>query len=162
MSQSSWESVSKLLGQEILTLDSRNWDGWLELYEADAEYWVPAWTDAGVLTTDPKSQISLIYYSSRAGLEDRVFRLRSGKSAAGNLEFRTSHFSQLLDASNEAANCTVRTNWQVNALLNNEVAMFFGSAEYLLTESASGWKIKRKKTILANDRPDTLIDFYLI
>ena len=41
-----------------------------------------AWDSEHELTKDPKSELSLIYYDSRAGLEERVLRIRSGLSAA--------------------------------------------------------------------------------
>ncbi|WP_406179415.1 aromatic-ring-hydroxylating dioxygenase subunit beta [Streptomyces sp. NBC_01006] len=36
-----------------------------------------AWADDDTLTTDPQREISLVHYPSRAGLEDRVFRIRT-------------------------------------------------------------------------------------
>ena len=44
------------------------------------------------LITDPQSEVSLIYYAHRGGLEDRVFRIRTERSSATSLpEPRTSH-----------------------------------------------------------------------
>ena len=71
-----------LLYREALFLDTQRWDEWLDLYTSDCEYWVPAWKSAHQVTEDPKREISLIYYASRAGLEDRVWRVRSGRSVA--------------------------------------------------------------------------------
>jgi len=76
-----WISVSRFLGREAALLDSRDWDAWLDLYTEDAEYWVPAWDDDGQPTANPQREISLIYYPNRGGLEDRVFRIRTGRSA---------------------------------------------------------------------------------
>jgi 3-phenylpropionate/cinnamic acid dioxygenase small subunit len=157
-----WISVSRFLARESLLLDTKDWDAWLDLYQTTAEYWVPAWTDAGELTSDPKTQVSLVYYANRSGLEDRVYRLRSGKSAAGNLEARTSHLSHLVDVVAVDETVNARANWQVNALLDGEAVNFFGWAEYELVVFGNSWKIKRKKTALLNDRPDTVLDFYLI
>lgn len=157
-----WLSVSRFLGRESMLLDGKHWEEWLDLYDDNAEYWVPAWTDDGELITDPKTQVSLIYYANRGGLEDRVFRVRSGKSAASNLECRTSHVTQLVEVVEAGDVVRVRANWHVDALLNEAVVSFFGWAEYSLAAFADTWKIKRKKTALLNDRPDTVLDFYLI
>ena len=157
-----WNSVTRFLAREALLLDNRDWDRWLGLYDANAEYWVPAWTDSGELTDDPKRHVSLIYYGNRGGLDDRVYRLRSGKSAAGNLEVRTSHQSQLLEVSEDGGLIKARSNWTTHALINSEIAVFFGWADYSLRSVDDSYLILRKKTALLNDRPDTVLDFYMI
>ena len=157
-----WNSTVRFLAREALLLDNKDWDHWLGLYDANAEYWVPAWTDGGELTDDPKRQVSLIYYGNRSGLEDRVYRLRSGKSAASNLEVRTSHQSQLLEVNEDGGLIKARSNWTTHALINNEIAVFFGWAEYVLRSVDDSCLILHKKTALLNDRPDTVLDFYMI
>ena len=74
----SYENICAFLYREARYLDDRDWDSWLALYDENATFWMPAWDDDGELTDDPQSQISLIYYARRAGLEDRVFRIRTG------------------------------------------------------------------------------------
>ena len=83
--------INQLIQSEGQLLDDRNWDQWLSLYEPGCEYWVPMWDDDGEPTTDPQREMSLIYYQSRSGLEDRVFRIKTGKSTASMPLFRTVH-----------------------------------------------------------------------
>ena len=53
---------------------------------------MPSWDDDDKLVTDPQTEISLIWYAHRGGLEDRVFRIRTERSSATSLpEPRTSH-----------------------------------------------------------------------
>ena len=53
---------------------------------------MPSWDDDDKLVTDPQTEISLIYYDNRGGLEDRVFRIKTERSSATSLpEPRTSH-----------------------------------------------------------------------
>ena len=73
----SYENVCAFLYQEARLLDDREWDAWIEMYDPQAEFWMPAWADDGELTTNPQTEISLFYYPSRGGLEDRVFRIRT-------------------------------------------------------------------------------------
>lgn len=47
--------------------------------------------DDGELTEDPQSEISLIWYGRRAGLEDRIFRIRTERSSATIPDTRTNH-----------------------------------------------------------------------
>ena len=77
-----YNAICSFLYREARLLDDRQWDEWLDLYSESVEYWMPAWDDDDRLTEDPHSQISLIYYPNRGGLEDRVFRIRTGKAAS--------------------------------------------------------------------------------
>ena len=161
-----WESVQRFLGRESALLDAKRWDEWLELYAADCEYWLPAWRSDGTLVTDPKTELSLIYYASRAGLEARVMRVRSGRSAASTPAPRTSHVSQLLELTDDSdpAGGTVRaqTSWTVSSVLEGRVATHFGHAEYVLTPAATGWRIASKKTVVMNDVIHEVLDFYAV
>ena len=47
--------------------------------------------DDDTLTEDPQSEISLIWYGNRGGLEDRVFRIKTERSSATVPDTRTSH-----------------------------------------------------------------------
>ena len=88
----SLNEVEQFLYREARYLDDREFDKWLECYAPDAEFWMPAWDDDDTLVTDPKTEISLIYYNNRGGLEDRVFRIKTDRSSATSLpEPRTSH-----------------------------------------------------------------------
>eukprot|EP01136_Pigoraptor_vietnamica_P002355 Opistho-1_new@30219 len=86
-------AVQDLIAREAQALDDKNWDAWLGLFTEDVEYWVPAWDSEHVLTSDPQGEMSLIYYSNRSGLEDRVFRLRTERSAASVPLPRTCHMT---------------------------------------------------------------------
>jgi benzoate/toluate 1,2-dioxygenase subunit beta len=72
----------------------RQWDEWLECTPRSASFWMPAWDDYDTLTEDPHSEISLIYYGNRDGLEDRVFRIKTERSSATTPD--TAHLAQLL------------------------------------------------------------------
>lgn len=158
-----WVSVSKLLGQEALYLDTKNWDAWLDLYTEDAEYWVPSWDDDGKPTNDPHREISLIYYPDRKGLEDRVFRIRTGRSAsASNPPPRTSHVIQLLHIEASGEKIRARTNWTVNSCKESEVTTYFGWAEYELAPHGDSWRITKRITYILNDTAKTVIDVNMI
>ena len=69
--------IQAFLYREARLLDDEQWDEWLDLYHPDAVFWMPSWDDTDQLITDPQREISLIYYPSRQGLEDRVFRIKT-------------------------------------------------------------------------------------
>jgi len=86
------EDVQQFLYREARFLDDKEWESWLELYAPDAEFWMPSWDDDDQLVTDPQTQISLIWYGNKGGLEDRVFRIRTERSSVTSMpEPRTSH-----------------------------------------------------------------------
>ena len=73
--------ICAALYREARLLDDRQWDAWLTCYTDDVTYWMPAWDDDDRPTDDHQSQISLMYYPDRGGLEDRVFRIRPSAAA---------------------------------------------------------------------------------
>src|SRR5699024_12701585 len=84
--------VEDFLYYQARLLDERQFEQWFECFTEDAEYWMRAWDDDGELTQDPQTEISLIYYPERAGLGDRIFRIRTERSSATSLpDPRTGH-----------------------------------------------------------------------
>ena len=145
-----------------MALDDKNWDRWLELYHLDAEYWVPAWDDRERLTEDPQREISLIYYHNRGGLEDRVFRIRTGRSSASTPGARTAHMFTLLAADEGDGLVHARTSWSVTSVLEGTVTVYSGWAYYDLEPKDDSFVIRRKKTIVINDLAQTMFDVYNI
>ncbi|MBP0048923.1 benzoate 1,2-dioxygenase small subunit [Marinobacterium sp. AK62] len=158
-----YEDVRDFLHSEQRALDDKDYDSWLEHYDKEAEYWVPSWDVDGELTQDPQSEISLIYYARRDGLEDRVFRIKTDRSSASSLpEPRTQHMLsnlELLTAS--AGDAEVRYSWMTNSVRYNNVDTYFGTAFVTLVRGENGaLKIKRKKVVLKNDYIHHVVDIY--
>jgi 3-phenylpropionate/cinnamic acid dioxygenase small subunit len=155
--------IADFLACEAQAVDDRDWDTWLNLHEETVEYWVPAWDSEYEATSDPQTEMSLIYYKGRAGLEDRVFRLRTGRSSASTPLPRTCHMvSHIRVVPQEDGTVTARTRWVVHLFRKGEQTQFFGHAEYVLAASATGWKIRRKKIFVLNDRIPTVLDIYSV
>ena len=73
---------------------------------------MPAWDDRDQLIDNPETEISLIWYGNRGGLEDRVFRIKTERSSATIPDTRTSHnISNIEILSQEDGRCDVRFNW---------------------------------------------------
>lgn len=64
-----------LLEREARLLDQHRFEDWLALYAEKCIVWVPAAETAG----DPRREVA-IYFDDRRRLEDRIFRLRTGKA----------------------------------------------------------------------------------
>ena len=158
------ELAEHLLFQEVACLDEQRWDDWLELFCADCEYWVPSWKDEHEPTEDPRRELSLIYYRNRAGLEDRVWRVRSHRSVASSPLPRTHHVVTNVRASREAGSRCLRgrSNWTVHQfrLKSRDVELMFGRYEHEWIEDGESWKIRRRKALLLNDLMPAMLDFY--
>lgn len=155
-----WLSVIEFLGVEASALDRRDWDRWLALYSPDCIYWLPAWRSDGGLVEDPKTELSLIYYSSRVGLEGRVFRVRTNRAASAQVLPRTLHMLNPVAVERSEQGLRLRSHWTVHSTYETRVASYFGYADYELVADGASWLIRSKKTVLLNDRVHEVLDFY--
>lgn len=157
------EQIAAFLYREARLLDDRAWDEWLTCYAPKASYWMPAWDDDDQLTQDPQSEISLIYYPNREGLEDRVFRIKTERSGASTPEPRTSHFIGNIEVIGQTGEGTqVRYNWHTLSQRYNATTTFFGTTFVTLEGEGDAIRIAGKKIILKNDYIPQVIDIYHI
>lgn len=157
----SLEAARAFLYREARLLDDRAWDEWLTCYAPDVTYWMPAWDDDDRLTEDPQSQISLIYYPDRDGLEDRVFRIKTERSAASTPEPRTNHNIHNVEiVSQEGSEVKVRFNWHTLSYRYHHTDSYFGTSHYTIDLSSGQPQIKRKYIVLKNDYIHHVIDVY--
>lgn len=156
-----YDAVCAFLYREARLLDDREWDEWLSCYMPDASYWMPAWDDNDQTTEDPQSQISLIYYPDRAGLEDRVFRIKTERSGASTPEPRTSHTVSNVEVTAErGAEVDVRYNFHTLNHRYKSTDQFFGTMFVTLRRTDDGLRIAAKKIVLKNDYICQVIDVY--
>ena len=159
----SYENVCAFLYKEARLLDEREWDDWLELYDENVEFWMPSWDDDGELTDDPLTTISLIYYPRRAGLEDRIFRIRTDRSSATIPDTRTAHnISNVEIVSQNGNEVQIRFNWHTASVRYNHTDQFYGTSFYTLDVSSGSPIIKKKKVVLKTDYIRHVIDIYHI
>ena len=157
--------AADILYREALALDERRWDDWLALFDDEIEFWVPAWKSEDDPTDDPATEISLIYTSRRSELEDRVFRVRSGRSIASVPLPRTAHIvTNLLAQADGSDAIDVSSIWtiQVFNVKRREQHLFFARCHHRLVRAGAEWRIRRRKAILLNDTLPTMLDFYTI
>lgn len=157
------EQVNKFLFREARYLDDEQWDDWLTCYAPEAWFWMPAWDDDDQLTTDPQSEISLIYYPDRQGLEDRVFRIKTERSSATIPDTRTSHnLSNIEIMERNGDVLTVRFNWHNLSFRYKKSINYFGMSKYEIDFSGEEPKILSKYVVLKNDYIHQVIDIYNI
>ena len=154
--------VEQFLYREARLLDDRDFEGWLNCYAPDAEFWMPAWDDDDTLSADPQREISLMWYANRGGLEDRVFRIRTERSSATSIpEPRTGHnITNVEILSQQDGTCEVRFNWFTLYYRYETLDTYFGTSFYTLDTSGEQPLIKKKKVILKNDYIHHVVDVY--
>lgn len=158
------DEIQSFLYREARALDDRDWDTWLTYYHDDAVFWMPAWDDFDELTEDPKNEMSLIYYANKAGIEDRVFRIKTDRSSATSLpEPRTSHnLSNIEVLSTQGELVKVRFNWCTFNYRYNKTDTFWGCSFYTIDTSSGSPQITNKKVVLKNDQIHHVLDIYHI
>jgi len=155
----------ELVHREARLLDEQRWDEWLALFVEDCEYWMPAWKADGTPTANPQAELSHIYYASRAGLEDRIVRIRSGKSAASTPMPRTAHIlGSVLPLESPADRLRIDSTWVSHVFFprSRESHAFFGRTEHELVLRGGDWRIAKKKILLQNDYIPTMLDVYCV
>jgi benzoate/toluate 1,2-dioxygenase beta subunit len=158
------EEIQAFLYAEARCLDDKDWDGWLTHYAPQATFHMPAWDDDDELTVDPQREISLIYYGSKQGIEDRVFRINTERSSATSLpEPRTSHnISNVEIVERGPGWAKIRFNWFNLSFRYKTTDSYFGTSYYTLDTSGERPLITAKKVVLKNDYIHHVVDIYHI
>ena len=161
--ESTIAEASRFVAREGWLLDQQRWDDWLDLYAQKCEFWLPCYLENGTVGTDPRKQISLIYYDSRAGLEDRVFRIKTGQSLASTPLPRTSHLINVGEVNiRENGDIEVLSSWVAHSYRLEEQYQFFGSQTHILRRADSGLKIITRHVIVMNDKIPCPLDIYSV
>jgi len=163
MSTIAIHDVAAFLYREARLLDDEAWDEWLECYDPEAQFWMPSWDDDGQLVSDPQREISLIYYPTRQGLEDRVFRIKTERSSATVPDTRTSHnIANIEIEKQEGGVVTVRFNWHTLSHRYKTDFSYFGMSRYVIDFNGGRPRILDKYVVLKNDYIHQVIDVYHI
>ena len=153
-------AIEQFLYRKAQLCDRRDWDGYLALFDPACEYHVPQWLTDTEHATDPKTQMSYIYWEDRGGLEDRIFRLRTERAASYRPPVRTLHIVSNIQPSETAnGDWAVKANWCTHSYRQGKADMLFGWADYLLSPAETGWRVRRKHVVILNDVINLALDF---
>ena len=141
-----------ILYREARLLNERRYWEWLELFGADARYWIPCNGEG----KDPEREITLVYDDLHR-LRDSVERLASGMAHAQTPPSRTKRLisNVEIDSSTEDA-ATVSSGFILYELRRSRERVFAGRYEHSLRRVEGSWKIATKKVVLINN--DEVID----
>ena len=159
----SYNDIQAFLYAEARAQADKRWADWLAFYADDVDYYMPSWDDDDTLTSNPHNEVSLIYYPSKQGLEDRVFRIKTERSSASIPDTRTSHNINNIEVVEQGEGFVkVRFNWHTMSFRYKVTDHFFGTSFYTLDTSGENPLIKAKKVVLKNDYVRQVIDVYHI
>ncbi|HYY59886.1 MAG TPA: aromatic-ring-hydroxylating dioxygenase subunit beta [Burkholderiales bacterium] len=99
------DECRRLLEREARLLDEGRYEDWLALYVRECVVWVPAAERPG----DPRREVT-VYFDDRQRLEDRIFRIRTGKAWSQVPPSRTVRLVSNVEAFRAAGKLMVRSN----------------------------------------------------
>lgn len=153
--------IEQFLYEKSALCDAQDWDAYLQLFDEQCEYHLPQWDSEHEYTKDPKRGMSLIYYANRSGLEDRVYRIRTGKAASTVPMPRTAHLiNNVRIRELDGGRLEVQVTWHTLFHRLGMSDQFYGYATYHLRPAGESWKITRKHIVLLNDTINSVLDFY--
>jgi 3-phenylpropionate/cinnamic acid dioxygenase small subunit len=150
-------AVSDFLFREARLLDDHDYDAWLELWDDNGIYLVPANGDE----IDPDRKASYIY-DNRRRLGSRVAQMQTGYRHAQLPQSRTQHWVSNIEILAEGADqLHVRSAYMIVEARFGNVRMWPGRALHDLGRGEGGeLRILRKTVIfLDNDLPITTLGF---
>jgi len=139
--------VEDFLYREARLMDAHAYDDWLALWTDDALYWVPSNDD----DIDPERHVSIVY-ENRAGLEDRIARLKSGAAYAQDPKSRLSRVVSNVEIEDgNDGELVVNATFNLTALRRHRMDIFAGRSIYKLRGDGDSFKISYKKVLLINN-----------
>jgi 3-phenylpropionate/cinnamic acid dioxygenase small subunit len=154
-----------LLYAEARALDERRFDEWLAMYAEDVVFWSPAWKNETTPTSDPGSELSLIYYEGKQNLVDRIWRLNSGLSNASEIPSRVAHLiGNVIVESSGAGEAVVLSTFAAHHYdpRTERQHVFFGHYRHVFRQDGNRWLIAAKTITLMNDCIPTVVDVYML
>ena len=130
---------------EARLLDSRQYDAWLSLFTADANYWVPFNPEFG----DPAAEISHTL-DDHQRLEDRVARLQTGWAHAQIPPSRTCRTVSNVEAWPIDNGRRLRCHTVIWEHRGRGLTPYVSTNYFLLRRGADGWLITLKLVHLIN------------
>jgi 3-phenylpropionate/cinnamic acid dioxygenase small subunit len=135
-----------LLEREARLLDQSRFEDWLAMYAENCVVWVPAAETAG----DPRREVA-IYFDDRRRLEDRIFRLRTGKAWSQVPASRTVRMVSNVEVFRAAEKTMVRSNLLITEFRAGETRLIAAWCAHRV----GGGKIEAKQINLI-DRDQSL------
>jgi benzoate/toluate 1,2-dioxygenase beta subunit len=139
-------TVEEFLFHEARLLDTGQLEAWLDLYTADAIYWLPLERDQKDAT-----ETSSIIHDDRTLLELRVKQARHPRAHARNPLARTVHqVGNILVVKEQKNELTVNSNLVLVEFRSEKQRIWGALVEHRLRRAGDSFRIARKRVDLVN------------
>ncbi|MDE1181025.1 aromatic-ring-hydroxylating dioxygenase subunit beta [Paraburkholderia sp.] len=139
--------VEQFLFREARLLDTRAFDGWLDLWTADGMYWMPH----EPAQTSARDHISL-FWEDATLREVRVRRITNPRNWSQQPVTRTARVigNVMIDGTDEAGRLIVHSTFSLTEWRNGQRQLAGLTTHKLVAEETGGWKIYLKRVDLIN------------
>jgi benzoate/toluate 1,2-dioxygenase beta subunit len=137
--------VEDILFQQAEYIDSRNYEGWIDLFLPDGSYWIPARPG----DTDPKTQLSYMY-DDVPSMVARCERLLAFGTAGQQPITRSSHVVGNVRIGDTTRNgeLVVHSRFHVTQFRRDVLTSFAGAYTHHLVGTPDGVKIRLQRVDL--------------
>jgi benzoate/toluate 1,2-dioxygenase beta subunit len=139
--------IEQFLYRQSELLDTKNWQGWIDLFAADGVYWMPP--DESYKTWDGQPAI---FAEDRNLMTVRMLRVLHPDAWSQRPDWATSHVLGNVTVDKVAKNgdAVVRSRFHMLEMRRDDVRHFAGRYTHHLKKTRSGWKIKLQRVDMAN------------
>lgn len=142
-----YHQAGQFLFHEARLMDAHAYRAWLELWAAQAHYWVPCNDD----DYDPASHISIVN-ENRTGLENRVTRLLSGAHYAQEPKSRLSRVVSNIELGEVSKDeLTIYATFNLTAFRKGVTDVIAGRTAHRLVREKGQVRMAAKKVILVDN-----------
>jgi 3-phenylpropionate/cinnamic acid dioxygenase small subunit len=139
--------VEQLLYQQAELLDAKHWQGWIDLFDAQGVYWMPALPEQTSWEAEPS-----IFAEDKLLMEIRKGRVTHPNAWSQAPMWETSHLvGQVAIESATATEVHVRSRFHLMELRRDSVRHFGGTYRHHLVRGDDGaWRIRLQRVDLFN------------
>jgi benzoate/toluate 1,2-dioxygenase subunit beta len=140
--------VEQLLYRQAELLDGRRWEDFIELFDRDGIYWMPA---APEQTTG--EGVPSIFYEDRNMMRVRMKRVTHPHAWSQAPDWGTNHVvSNVMIERERAGEVMVRSRFHMMEFRRDVTRHFAGSYIHTLRKTKDGWRIKRQRVDMVNSQ----------
>jgi 3-phenylpropionate/cinnamic acid dioxygenase small subunit len=139
--------IEQFLYRQSDLLDTKDWQGWIDLFAADGVYWMPP--DPSYKTWEGQPAI---FAEDKNLMTVRMLRVLHPDAWSQRPDWGTNHVvgNVTIDKVAKNGDVTVRSRFHMMELRRDDVRHFAGRYTHQLKKTKAGWKIKLQRVDMTN------------
>jgi len=138
-------AVEQFLYQQAELLDTKQWQGWIDLFTADGIYWMPPAPEYKTWDGQPA-----IFAEDKNLMTVRMNRVLHPDAWSQRPLWETNHVVSNVQIQNSGKKLVVRSRFHMMELRRDDVRHFAGSYRHELVKTKGGYRIKLQRVDMAN------------